>query len=130
MKYSSNSLDILNYVFHFSFIFNSCLYSAMTFFIVSYGKTIFEPLYNPSLTRLTDMYQLGDYFFICHLAAQWPTLGHYHGNSLLHPMLITEFFQFLTQMSTFSYRFYSFTLCLSTCQKLLKMVQDKVSLTL
>ena len=29
------------------------------------------------------------YFFNCHLAAPRPTLGHYRGSSLTHPMLIT-----------------------------------------
>ena len=31
------------------------------------------------------------YFFICCLAAPWPTFGCYRGNSLIHPMLITAF---------------------------------------
>ena len=32
--------------------------------------------------------------FNCYLAAQQPTLGHYQGDSLTHPMLITAFLQF------------------------------------
>ena len=31
-------------------------------------------------------------FFNCYLAAPRPTLGHYRGDSLTHPMLITAFF--------------------------------------
>ena len=30
-------------------------------------------------------------FFNCYLAAPWPTLGHYQGDSLNHSMLITAF---------------------------------------
>ena len=33
-------------------------------------------------------------FFICYLAAPWPTLGHYRGDSLTHPMLITVYYIF------------------------------------
>ena len=33
-------------------------------------------------------------FFNCYLAAPWPTLGHYRGDSLTHPMLITAFYIF------------------------------------
>ena len=32
------------------------------------------------------------FFFNCYLAAPRPTLGHYQGDSLTHPMLITAFF--------------------------------------
>ena len=32
--------------------------------------------------------------FNCYLAAPWPTLGHYQGGSLIHPMLITVFYIF------------------------------------
>ena len=32
--------------------------------------------------------------FNCYLAAQQPTFGHYQGDSLTHPMLITAFLQF------------------------------------
>ena len=32
------------------------------------------------------------FFFNCYLAAPRPTLGHYRGDSLTHPMLITAFF--------------------------------------
>ena len=32
------------------------------------------------------------FFFNCYLAAPWPTLGHYRGDSLTHPMLITAGF--------------------------------------
>ena len=31
------------------------------------------------------------FFFNCYLAAPWPTLGHYRGDSLTHLMLITVF---------------------------------------
>ena len=31
------------------------------------------------------------FFFNCYLAAPWPTSGHYLGDSLTHPMLITAF---------------------------------------
>ena len=34
------------------------------------------------------------FFFNCYLAAPWPTLGHYRGDSLTHPMLITAFYIF------------------------------------
>ena len=39
-------------------------------------------------------------FFICSLAAIWPTFGYYRGNSLTYPMLITALhlgYQFLAQ---------------------------------
>ena len=32
------------------------------------------------------------FFFNCYLAAPRPTSGHYRGDSLTHPMLITAFF--------------------------------------
>ena len=32
--------------------------------------------------------------FNYYLAAPWPTLGHYGGDSLTHPMLITVFYIF------------------------------------
>ena len=32
------------------------------------------------------------FFFNCYLTAPRPTLGHYRGDSLTHPMLITAFF--------------------------------------
>ena len=32
-------------------------------------------------------------FFYCYLAAPQSTLGHYRGDSLTHPMLITEGYQ-------------------------------------
>ena len=38
-------------------------------------------------------------FFICNLAAPWPALGHYRGDSHTHPMLITAFCQFVTKRS-------------------------------
>ena len=34
------------------------------------------------------------FFFNCYLAAPRPTLGHYRGDSLTHPMLITAFYIF------------------------------------
>ena len=34
------------------------------------------------------------YFFICYLASPRPTLGHYRGDSVTHPMLITAFTYF------------------------------------
>ena len=34
------------------------------------------------------------FFFNCYLAAPWPNLGHYRGDSLTHPMLITVFYIF------------------------------------
>ena len=35
----------------------------------------------------------GLFFFNFCLAAPWPTLDHYHGDSLNHPKLITTFLQ-------------------------------------
>ena len=35
-----------------------------------------------------------NFFFNCYLAAPRPTLGHYRGDSLTHPMLITAFLHF------------------------------------
>ena len=34
------------------------------------------------------------FFFNCYLAVPRPTLGHYRGDSLTHPMLITAFYMF------------------------------------
>ena len=38
-------------------------------------------------------------FYTYYLAAPQPTLSHYQGGSLTHPMLFTAFSQFLTQRS-------------------------------
>ena len=37
---------------------------------------------------------MSSFFFNCYLAAPRPTLGHYRGDSLTHPMLITAFYIF------------------------------------
>ena len=39
-------------------------------------------------------FSLNSSFFNFCLAALWPTLGHYQGDSLTHPVLITAFGQF------------------------------------
>ena len=41
-----------------------------------------------------DVFSLKMFFFNCCLAAPWPTLGHYWGNSLTYLMLITALYFF------------------------------------
>ena len=51
--------------------------------VISYDKIV-ETFKNPFC----------EYFFNCYLAAPRPTLGHYRGDSLTHPMLITAYYIF------------------------------------
>ena len=43
---------------------------------------------------LTNCIYVKFYFFNCYLAAPRPTLGHFWGDNLTHPMLITAFLHF------------------------------------
>ena len=33
-------------------------------------------------------------YYFCYWAAPWPTLGHFQGDSLTNPMLITAYFNY------------------------------------
>ena len=59
------------------------------------GKIFLEQ--NLKLKTLGYLLFIPAIFFICCLAAQWPTFDCYRGNSLTHPMLITAFGLFLAQ---------------------------------
>ena len=50
-----------------------------------------RPTFRLTILSVTKQY-LPYIFFNCYLAAPRPTLGHYRGDSLTHPMLITAFF--------------------------------------
>ena len=50
-----------------------------------------RPTFRLTILSVTKQY-LPYFFFNCYLAAPRPTLGHYRGDSLTHPMLITAFF--------------------------------------
>ena len=43
---------------------------------------------------IKKLYKCFFFFFNCYLAVPRPTLGHYRGDSLTHPMLITAFYMF------------------------------------
>ena len=66
------------------FIYLRCVYS------ISKSKTVLGIIH---LVRTQNFPQKLN-FFICYLAAPWPILDHYRGDSLTHPMLITALFSF------------------------------------
>ena len=49
---------------------------------------------NIDLNSYSENAKIAIFFFNCYLAAPRPTLGHYRGDSLTHPMLITAFYIF------------------------------------
>ena len=49
---------------------------------------------NTDVTQIFTDHILFFFFFNCYLAAPWPTLCHYRGDNLTHPMLITAFYIF------------------------------------
>ena len=63
--------------------------------LLSVVSKVFEKLVNNRI--VDDLEKCGlfpdfQYFFNCYLAAPRPTSGHYRGDSLTHPMLITAFY--------------------------------------
>ena len=57
-----------------------------------YSVSYFFFLYQSPFSSLCSFWF--HFFFNCYLAAPRPNLGHYRGDSLTHPMLITAFYNF------------------------------------
>ena len=55
------------------------------------GNMYFSYLERLASAKVEKVLLLQRFFFNCYLAAPWPTLGHYWGGSLTHPMLIIAF---------------------------------------
>ena len=71
---------------------NECLTHWYQKFTLHRGFTVPLLFKNKCFAELSHLFMC--YFFICCLAAPWPTLGHCWGNSLTHPFLITALLKF------------------------------------
>ena len=64
------------------------------FFSINFFKNYKKLISGKHIQEPICIYQQFFFFFNCYLAAPWPTLGHYQGDSLTHLMLITAFYIF------------------------------------
>ena len=84
----SGSKDSASHVFNFFQIFHQYSTKLCKFFESGKLCHLWKFVFGDMIFRLKNHWILSA-FFNCYLAAPQPTLGHYQGGSLTHPMLIT-----------------------------------------